>query len=148
MTTPNNPGISSNLVFQESEYEYIDDVSNDIDGGGFSEGPEGDSDYTGDDSFDESDYSTSDDYEEVEYDYQLAEDPVPLEEVCHLSVIISIMEGRIKLASLEAQPKGENTGLLTWKQLKILKQLPFLWVQLLTELWLFLGKTVASSSFL
>ena len=70
---------------QDPDYEYIDDVSNDIDSGGFSEGSEGDSDYTGDDSFTESDYATSDDYEEVEYDYELAEDPVPLEEVCQSS---------------------------------------------------------------
>ena len=96
MTSLNNPWIYSNLVFQESDYEYIDDVSNDIDGGGFSEGPEGDSDYTGDDSFDESDYSTSDDYEEVEYDYELAEDPVPLEEVCQSSLSI-IMEEEDKV---------------------------------------------------
>ena len=102
MTTQNNPWIYSNLVFQESDYEYIDDVSNDIDGGGFSEGPEGDSDYTGDDSFDESDYGTSNDYEEVEYDYQLAEDPVPLEEVCHHQ---SSPRKRIKLASPDDQSK-------------------------------------------
>ena len=83
VTTLNNPWIYQNLVFQDSDYEYIDDVSNDIDSGGFGDGAEGDSDYTGDDSFTESDYATSDDYEEVEYDYQLAEDPVPLEEVGH-----------------------------------------------------------------
>ena len=64
-------------------------MSNDIDSGGFGEGAEGDSDYTGDDSFTESDYATSDDYEEVEYDYQLAEDPVPLEEVGRHHLLIS-----------------------------------------------------------
>ena len=56
---------------------------------------EGDSDYTGDDSFTESDYATSDDYEEAEYDYQLAEDPVPLEEVRQSSSFnISVGEGK------------------------------------------------------
>ena len=110
MTTQNNPWIYSNLVFQESDYEYIDDVSNDIDSGGFSEGPEGDSDYTGDDSFDESDYGTSNDYEEVEYDYQLAEDPVPLEEVCHHQ---SSRKRGIKLMT------DPNTWLVTWRQPKI-----------------------------
>ena len=60
-------------------------MSNDIDGTAVSEGSEGDSDYAGDDSpFDESDYETSDDYEELEYDYELAEEPLPLEEVCCL----------------------------------------------------------------
>ena len=102
MTTQNNPWIYSNIAFQESDYEYIDDVSNDIDSGGFSEGPEGDSDYTGDDSFDESDYGTSNDYEEVEYDYQLAEDPVPLEEVGHH---LSSRKRGIKLASPDDQSK-------------------------------------------
>ena len=64
------------------DYEYIDAVSNDIDGTAVSEGSEGDSDYAGDDSpFDESDYESSDDYEELEYDYELAEEPLPLEEV-------------------------------------------------------------------
>ena len=95
-------------------------MSNDIDSGGFSEGPEGDSDYTGDDSFDESDYGTSNDYEEVEYDYQLAEDPVPLEEVCHHQ---SSMKRGIKLASPDDQSKhrirnlnafqAPNSGLAT-----------------------------------
>ena len=57
-------------------------MSNDIDGTAVSEGSEGDSDYAGDDSpFDESDYESSDDYEELEYDYELAEEPLPLEEV-------------------------------------------------------------------
>ena len=68
-------------------------MSNDIDSGGFGEGPEGDSDYTGDDSFTESDYATSDDYEEVEYDYQLAEDPVPLEEVGHHLLTSAVPHG-------------------------------------------------------
>ena len=98
----NNPWIFSNLVFQESDYEYIDDVSNDIDSGGFSEGAEGDSDYTGD----ESDYGTSNDYEEVEYDYQLAEDPVPLEQVCHHQ---SSPSRRIKLASHLTWSKRERS---------------------------------------
>ena len=64
------------------DYEYIDAVSNDIDGTAVSDGSEGDRDYAGDDSpFDESDYESSDDYEELEYDYELAEEPLPLEEV-------------------------------------------------------------------
>ena len=74
------------------DYEYIDAVSNDIDGTAVSEGSEGDSDYAGDDSpFDESDYETSDDYEELEYDYELAEEPLPLEEVRVSMSLVSIL---------------------------------------------------------
>ena len=80
-------------------------MSNDIDSGGFGEGAEGDSDYTGDDSFTESDYATSDDYEEVEYDYQLAEDPVPLEEVGLHHLLISA----VPRIGGQGEVKGINT---------------------------------------